>query len=203
MVQIIQAVSGQDLSFDIDLNDLLNGSALTNCDVTLNMQGNPYVFVNNGDGTYTVTISDLPDAFFLPTPIAGSIVVTLDNYEEETIDITVNVGMVEIFPGFPMFYFIIIVVGVAAVVGSLVGYRAVQQAKIPKFVKKARAMKKEIKGRKSISDSLLYPSKEEFIVKKLGDKWEMLGLSLDDILGLETKKRKKVPEMSEPKGGAE
>jgi len=64
-------------------------------------------------------------------------------------------------------------------------------------------MKKEIKGRKSISDSLLYPSKDEYIVKKLGDKWEMLGLSLENILGLEGKKRKKGAENTETKGGAE
>jgi hypothetical protein len=63
-------------------------------------------------------------------------------------------------------------------------------------------MSKDIKGRKSISDSLLYPSKEEFIVKRLGDKWEMLGLSLEEILGVDTKKKKKLPESTEGKGGA-
>jgi hypothetical protein len=50
-------------------------------------------------------------------------------------------------------------------------------------------MSKNIKGRKSISDSLLYPSKEEYIIKKLGDKWEMLDLSLEEILGYSTKKK--------------
>jgi hypothetical protein len=62
-------------------------------------------------------------------------------------------------------------------------------------------MRKSIKGKKGISESLLYPSKEQYIVKKLGDKWEMLGLSLGDILGLETKKKKKLPEFSEQEGG--
>jgi len=201
--KIIPAISGQELTFDISLKDLLNNSALVNCDVSLSFQGNTYDFTNNGDGTYSVLISDLPDAFIMPIPIRGTITITLANYESEEIDLTINVGMVEIFPGFPMFYFIIIVVGVVAVVGSLVGYRVIQQAKIPKFVKKARAMKKEIKGRKSISESLLYPSKDEFIVKKFGDKWNMLGLSLESILGIEAKKRKKTPESTEPKGGAE
>jgi hypothetical protein len=167
------------------------------------LQDKPYIFTNNGDGTYSVVISDLPEAFFLSVPIHGSITILLANYESEEVDLTINVGMVEIFPGFPMFYFLMIVIGVAAVVGSLVGYRVIQQAKIPKFVKKTRAMKKEIKGRKSISESLLYPSKEEYIVKKFGDKWDVLGLSLESILGLENKKRKKVPESTEPKGGAE
>ena len=58
-------------------------------------------------------------------------------------------------------------------------------------------MKSNIKGRKSISDSLLYPSKEEYIIKRLGDKWEMLGLSLEDILGIGSKKRKKTLEITE------
>ena len=64
-------------------------------------------------------------------------------------------------------------------------------------------MKKEIKGRKSISDSLLYPAKEEYVVKELSDKWNMIGLSLEEILGLETKKRKKMPEVPENEGGVE
>jgi hypothetical protein len=55
-------------------------------------------------------------------------------------------------------------------------------------------MKKVIKGKKSISDSLLYPSKEEFLVKQLGDRWEVLGLSLQKILGIDDKKKKKLPE---------
>ena len=70
----------------------------------------------------------------------------------------------------------------------------VQQRRIPTFVKKARGMQKSIKGKKPISDSLLYPSKEEFLVKQLGDKWEMLGLSLPKILGIGDKKKKKLPE---------
>ena len=63
-------------------------------------------------------------------------------------------------------------------------------------------MSKNIKGRKSISDSLLYPSKNEFIAKKLGDKWDMLGLSLNDILGLDSKKKKKLPESNDFEGGS-
>lgn len=89
-----------------------------------------------------------------------------------------------------MLYYLLIIVGVIAVVGSLIAYRSIQQAKIPEFVKKARRMKKEIKGQKSISNNLLYPSKDEFIVHELGSKWEEIGLSLSTILGLDAKKRK-------------
>ncbi|MHA1191816.1 MAG: LamG-like jellyroll fold domain-containing protein [Promethearchaeota archaeon] len=94
---IIQAVSGQVLTFDIDIRDILNSSALLDCVVSLTLQGKTYDIlngdiVNNGDGTYSITIDDLPDAFFLPTPIAGTITITLTNYESKEIGLTINVG---------------------------------------------------------------------------------------------------------------
>jgi hypothetical protein len=122
-------------------------------------------------------------------------------YYPREIDLSITVGLVEIFPGFPMFYFLMIVGAAVAVVGSLVAYRTIQKARIPTFVKRVRAMSKSIKGRKSISDSLLYPSKEEYIVKELGDKWDMLGLSLNEILGVERKKGKNMPKIPESEGG--
>ena len=102
---------------------------------------------------------------------------------------TIVVNMHETF-GTPTFYLLMIVGAVVAVVASLTIYRTVQQARIPTFVKKARKMKKVIKGKKSISDSLLFPSKEEFLVKQLGDRWELLGLSLQKLLGIDDKKEK-------------
>jgi hypothetical protein len=201
--KIISAISGQSLTFSIDLNDLLNGSELIGCDLSIALEGTSYDFIDNDDGTYSVTIPSLPEAFFLPIPIAGQISIEKDNYETEVIDITINVGMVEIFPGFPLFYFIIIVAGAGLIVVALLSYYGIQQSRIPTFVKRARSMKKVIKGKKSVSESLLYPSKEEFVAKTLGDKWEMLGLSLNDILGIESKRRKKIPNIEEPQGGAE
>ncbi|MFW9900496.1 MAG: hypothetical protein ACFFDY_04315, partial [Candidatus Thorarchaeota archaeon] len=88
------------------------------------------------------------------------------------------------------FYFLMIVGSVVAVVASLTSYRLIQQSRIPSFVKNARSMKKEIKGNKSISESNLYPTKEEYIVKKLGDKWDAIGLSLLDVMGIKGKKKK-------------
>ncbi|MHA1477061.1 MAG: hypothetical protein ACTSPU_02580 [Promethearchaeota archaeon] len=110
--------------------------------------------------------------------------------------------MTEIFPGFPMFYFLMIVGAIVAVVGSLVASRQIRRARIPTFVKKTREMSKNIKGRKTISDSLLYPSKEEYVVKKLGDKWETLDLSLGEILGHSTKKKKNLSKETEFEGGS-
>ena len=86
---------------------------------------------------------------------------------------------------------ILIIGAIVAIVSYAVISRAIRQAKIPTFVKKARSIKGAVKSKKDIAESLLYPPKEEFIVKMFGDRWEKLGLSLEDILGLEAKKGKK------------
>ena len=196
--------SGGALQFQVTLSDPNNNSVpVIGATLYVTMQGTRYDLTDNGDGTYSLNIASVADAFFMPETIPGILTIEKANFMTSETSITIVVKMTEIFPGMPMFYFLMIVGAIVAVVGSLVAYRVIQQAKIPKFVKKASAMKKEIKGRKSISESLLYPSKEEYIVKKFGDKWDMLGLSLESILGLEAKKRKKIPESTEPKGGAE
>ena len=201
--KIFQTISGNDLTITLDLSDTINSSAIIGADVSIALQGQTFDFNDQGDGTYSVTISasSLPDAFFFSETIGAKITVDNEYYYSREIDLTITIGLVEIFPGFPMFWFLMIIGAAVAVVGSLVAYRTIQKARIPTFVKKAREMSKNIKGRKSISDSLLYPSKEEYIVKELGDKWEMLGLSLDDILGIERKKGKKMPEIPESEGG--
>jgi len=200
---IVKGTSGEDLTFTIDISDYLNGSYITDSQVFLTFEKNQYPFISLGNGTYKITLikDDIPYIFWSPEPRSAVITISKPNYETLNVPITVNVDMVQIF-GFPMFYFLIIVIGVAAVVGSLVTYRAIQRAKIPTFVKRAKEISKNIKSRKSISDSLLYPSKQEYMVKKFGDKWNMLGLSLEDVLGLESKKKKKLPQMGESEGGA-
>ena len=200
---IIPVVSGNPLSFDITLTDTTDASALTNAEVYLTLDSIQFNFTDNGDGTYSVTIPDssIVDAFFFADALPVDITINKANYSSKTERITIQVNITEIFPGFPMFYFLMIVGAVIAVVGSLVAYRQIQRARIPTFVKKVREMSKNIRGRKSISDSLLYPSKNEFIVKKLGDRWDVLGLSLDDILGLDSKKKKKLPETINSEGG--
>jgi len=196
--------SGGALQFQVTLTDPNNNSVpVFGATLYMTLQDTKYDLTDNGDGTYSLNIASIADAFFMPETIPGILTIEKANFTTVETSITVVVKMSEIFPGMPMFYFLMILGAAVAVVGSLVAYRVIQQAKIPKFVKKARTMKKEISGRKSISESLLYPSKKEYIVKEFGDKWNMLGLSLGDILGMGDIKRKKLPESTEPKGGAE
>ena len=91
-----------------------------------------------------------------------------------------------------MINFLIILFAILATVGSIVGYRVIKHAKIPAFVKNVREMKKEIKNGKSISESLIYQTKEIFVGELVRDKWSAINLSLGDILGIEIKKSKRL-----------
>lgn len=201
---IISVVSGNDLSIDIYLTDTVDNSPLLNADVALELNDVYFAnFTDNGDGTYTIDVSDsdLIDAFFFTELVQATIIIYKADYSQTTKPFTIEVRITEIFPGFPMFYFLMIVGVIVAVIGALVVSRQIRRARIPTFVKKSREMGKNIKGRKLISDSLLYPSKEEYIIKKLGDKWETLDLSLEEILGLGAKKKKNLPNTTEFEGG--
>lgn len=203
----IEVDSGKSLEFTLKLTDPNNDSvAVTGANVFITFKGEIYPFAPNGNGDYTVNINKIPDAFFVPATYTATLTIEKENFSTVTTTITIVVNMHETF-GFPTFYLLMIVGAIVAVTASLAIYRTIQQARIPKFVKKARKMKKDIKGKKAISESLLYPSKEEYMVKQLGDRWDILGLSMRDILGIEGKKKKSLSEPAEsykePKGGIE
>ena len=193
---LINVVQGDNINIRIMLYDPTNGSQfLTNANITLNLGGKSFILEEGPAGIYEYDYSTSNiEAFFIPKTLTGNITIVKKNYEVNPIPITIIVGMTEIFPGFPMFYFLLIVGGVAIIGGSLIAYRLFQQAKIPTFVKKVRKMKKEIKSKKNISESLLYPSKEDYLTKQLESKWEILGLSLKTILGTDRDKKKKLSE---------
>ena len=115
----------------------------------------------------------------------------MDNFTSQEISITVVVKMEEIFPGMPTFYFILITASIIGVVGSIVGYRVIQQARIPKHVKKIRKIKGYIKSKKKIPTTFSIPTKEEMTVKLFGDDWRGLGLSINEVLGIEDLKTQK------------
>ena len=193
----IRIDQGNNILFEltlIDSTEPTNPQPITDALIILTIGLEQYSLTGtNGTYTYTFTTSDI-NTFFTIRVFTGEISIIREDYVSESIPITIVVEMIEIFPGFPLFYFIMIVSSVVAIVGSLVTYRIIQLSRISAFVKKARRMKKEIKRKKIISESLLYPSKDEYIVKQLGDKWDMLGLSLQNILGIESKAKKKLPE---------
>ncbi|MBN1217107.1 MAG: hypothetical protein JXA99_16930 [Candidatus Lokiarchaeota archaeon] len=192
----LNIAQGKDLILELNIVDFLTSDPLTDANVTLVIQGyNPINAINLGSGIYRFEFSTSGiDTFFIPKSFVALIIIEKENYETIDFEFNIVVGMIEIIPGFPMFYFLMIVIGIGAITGSLVGYRYIQIARIPEFIKKSRKLKKEINSNKTISDSTLYPSKEFFIAKILGDKWKKLGLSLEDTLRLEGKKMKKYEE---------
>ncbi|MFX0000535.1 MAG: hypothetical protein ACFE9Q_08850 [Candidatus Hodarchaeota archaeon] len=103
---------------------------------------------------------------------------------------------------FRIFFWVIIGI-IIAVISSLIIYYLNQRQKTPTFIRRVKKIKKAIKRKNPLSESILYPMRMEYIVKKLGDKWKILGLSLESILGIENIKGKKTSKEKEKyqKGG--
>ncbi|MFW9828356.1 MAG: DUF2341 domain-containing protein [Candidatus Thorarchaeota archaeon] len=185
---------GKDVLIQVNLTDPTRGGIpLLNASLTININGNYYNFTEYGNGTYGFIFRTYNvNTFFSAKTLTGIINITREDYFSEAFFITVVVEMEEIFPGMPTFYFLIIIFATIAIVGSLVGYRIIKNAKIATFVKNVRKIKKEIVGGKEISDVYLYRSKEVFIGEIVKEKWNNIGLSMGDILELELKKSKKL-----------
>ncbi|MFW9897214.1 MAG: hypothetical protein ACFFD7_15535, partial [Candidatus Thorarchaeota archaeon] len=193
----ISIAQGKTVQISLNLTDpTRGGTPLLNATINLAINNINYNFEELGNGTYILNFfTDNVDSFFTPKTLTGFINITKEDYFTESFTITIIVEMEEIFPGVPTFYFLIIIFGILAVIGSIVGYRVYKQATIPTFVKKVRQMRKEIKGGKSISKSLLYRPKEVFIGELVRDKWNAIGLSLGDILRIEITKSKNLSQL--------
>ena len=189
------------LPIRINITDSYTGNPVTDLppsDVYIIFGGQVWslVYQTSGPdtGLYSTIIANIPSGVLIaPETHFMTLHIERENYTTTETQIPVSVGMIEVF-GFPLFYLIIIISAIVVVVGSLGLYRYMQVRKIPTFVKKNKAMKKSISGKGKISDSLIYPSKEQAMVKLHGDKWEKIGLSLSDILGIQDKKRKGLPD---------
>ncbi|MHA1284160.1 MAG: hypothetical protein ACTSQP_16805 [Promethearchaeota archaeon] len=200
----IEVIKGDVIKLTLELSDpTKNGIPLTNVTIKLILGDEEFSFKEKGDGLYELSIdTDNYDAFFTAQTLTGQITIEKEDYNPESIEITIVINMEEgPIPGLPTFYFLMIVGAILAVVISLVSYNLIQKARIPKFIKKVREMKTAISKRKSISESLLYPSKEEMMVKKFGELWEELDLSLEDILGIGATKGKPIKSISKTEEG--
>ena len=150
-----------------------------------------FEFDEAGNGVYELEFNTEDyEAFFNSETLTGEIIIKKVNYETEKSDITIVIEMEETIEGMPTFYLIMIIGAIAAVVGSLATYKFIQIARIPKFVKKARAMKKAIKRKSAIPESSTTSTKSSFILKQFRDEWDALDLSLGEILGVKSKKDK-------------
>ncbi len=203
----VSVVKGNTIKFEIKLTDEASGEKIRDAKVTLEIGDDEFEFDEDEPGVYTYTFdTEEYEAFYSSKTLTGEIIIKKNNYESEELDITIVIEMEEVYPGIPMFYFIMVVGAIAAVVASLGTYKYIQIARIPKFVKKARAMKKAIKANKGIPDSALTDLKNEMIFKQFGNEWDEIGISLSNILSLEAKKPKANSNSSDSinkRGGAE
>ncbi|KKN45819.1 hypothetical protein LCGC14_0679240 [marine sediment metagenome] len=187
------AVQGNFIPIIISLTDPTKGDIpLINATIFLTIGGVEYEIEGLGDGTYRFDYQTSNiNAFFTSTTLRGVINISKEDYISEEFSIIIVVEMQEIFPGIPAFYFLLIISAVIAFTASIVGYRVYKYAKVPTFVKRVRAMKKAIEGDNSISESLLYRTKNAFIAERVKDKWKYIELSLENVLGIKSIKEKK------------
>ena len=195
---------GNSVNIQINLTDSSagrEGQPLTDALVTIEGGGRSIELTETTDGIYEGSISTSQyNTFFQGKTISYTLNVSKDNYQSQEITFNVNVEMMSV-AGIPIFYLILGISFAAGIIGALGIYRYVQIARIPEFVKRSKAIKKEIKKGKPISDKYLYQNKKEYLVERFSDDWDVLDLSIEDALGLR-KGSKKKPGEETMKGGA-
>jgi hypothetical protein len=189
----VNVVKGKNVQIEVRLLDPTKGNVpLENATVILSINGMDHVLEESGTGTYLLTFfTENIDAFFAPKILTGIINVSKIDYISQEFQITIIIGMEEIFPGFPTFYFLLILIGILSIAGSVTVYKVYKKAKIPKFIKKARAIQKAIEGDKNIGSNLVYREKEVYVGELMEDYWDALGLSFAKVTGVEIKKIQK------------
>ena len=197
----LSVVQGKDLEIKVNLIDISRQDInLENASVYLQMQGNLYEFSETSTGEYSYVLKTTNiDAFFISQIYSAKVIIQKDNFTTQEIPITITIKMEEIFPGMPTFYFILIIGSVVGILTSVGIYRGVQQARIPKHVKRIRKVKKIIKSKKSISE-ISAPTKQKMLVKLFGTEWKAIGLSMEDSLDLPVRKLKEEPKQKSTEG---
>jgi len=188
--QSLIKVAGNDLIFSISLEDNITGNPLLNATVIITFDdGKAPISLSDddNDGVYTTNITYSKEdinAFFRDNTFTGILTISANHYATIEKTITITIKMDEIFDGFPTFYLLLGAAGLAILVGSLVGYKLVQNARIPAFVKMINKVISDISGKKTIADENISVSAKEEIIEKFDEYWKLLDLDLNEILGL-------------------
>ncbi|MFX1237402.1 MAG: LamG-like jellyroll fold domain-containing protein, partial [Promethearchaeota archaeon] len=132
LAKIYSVVSGNSLTINVYLYDELSGDPITDIvpgDMNVTFLGRTYDFtLVEPEGYYTVTITNIPsEVFFTSETISASVSIRRENYTITTEDITVEVKMMEIWPGMPLFYFLMIIVAISLSASSVVAYTHFRQ----------------------------------------------------------------------------
>ncbi len=197
---IIEIISVNYLNFTLLLTDPLNNDApLDNATVWISFQGNNYNFTPSGNGTYSINIAEIAEiqTMLLIETITSRIYVTKTNYTftSEGELITINITPVSML-GLPILVWILIGSVAAIFIGGYGIAKYIKYKRIPEFTKKLNKVKKAIKSNKTISESLATETKMEYMINKLSNTWNKLGLSLEDTIGIKGKKLEKIEKES-------
>ena len=185
----INVVHGETIDFEINLIDISRGGIkLVGANVILALNSKNYTLTETLAGIYSFSLETSQfDAFFTAHILSGTLEIRKANFTTQEMNINIVIGMEEIFPGMPTFYFILIVTSILGITGSLVAYRVIHYARIPKYVKKIMKVRKVIKSKKKFIEQIKVPSKEKMIVQLFGDDWKALGISLNKQLDVKGK----------------
>ncbi|MBN2157645.1 MAG: VCBS repeat-containing protein [Candidatus Lokiarchaeota archaeon] len=180
---------GDSATLSLDLTKKLNGEAADNASVVfITSEGQRIDFTYQGDGIYTYLISGDINTFIQKQIVEGTIEITADYYETYTFTVQVTVQMHSLFAEIPTFYFVLGVAFVVVGVGAIVLTKAVQNSRIPEFVKKCDAVAKEISKKKTIDTrTSVVKDKKEKLIEIFSKDWEDLGLDFRKAIGTKSK----------------
>jgi len=188
--QSLIKVAGNALLLSVNLNDDANGNPLLNATVIITFDDGKAPITlsdDDNDGIYTANVTyskEEINAFFRDNTFTGNLTISAEHYSQIEKTISITIKMDEIFNGFPTFYLLLGGVGLVILVGSLVGYKLVQNARIPAFVKMVDKVISDISGKKPMSDEDISVSDEGEIIEKFDENWKLIDLDLNEILGL-------------------
>jgi len=195
----VEKPEGNKITLQFNFTDPVTGGPLTNAIVTMTYRGKTYNLTETSPGVYEYTIDTSKgdyQALISADNDYAIIHVSKANYTMDDIEVFVSVTPPEFTIGSfgIQKIFVYIGGGVALIAIGVYGTaRYIHYANIPLIVKQIDKTAKNIKGKKVLSDDRLTTTKEEEIVEKFGDYWELLDLDLAEILGIKEEGTKATP----------
>ncbi len=167
------------VEISVNLYDPYFGKFVDNANVTLVVNNLPqiFAFVNNGMYILTFNAEDYP-AFIQDINLIGKIFIQKGNYTSLNQDVSFTILMDTIFPGFPTFYFILLMSFSFAIIGIPLIFKIVRYMNLPVFLKRINELKKMVEKQKQIVH--INPSEDlaiTYIRTKYGDRWNAMDLN--------------------------
>jgi hypothetical protein len=183
-------VKGSTFMFQIQLIDDATGLPITDASVKIVIAsiGRNLTLEHTENGIYLVTDDFAAiQALMRDATLDGQLIIERENFRTETRTISINIKMEEFAPGVPKFYVYIGVALFTILFGTMGTYKAIQNARIPAFVKVIDKMNKMMASKKKLGDANWAPTKVGEIVERFDKDWKLLDLNLATILGGDAK----------------